>query len=98
MSGKFEPKTPVNLAPPKDDPISIEFLSKCNGKLFPGSHLFCFSTNVLPILPRAFADSYLQELTRAYVMLQSRYLGFGFRMLCSKTDYLLGKDFRCDGQ
>ncbi|EPE27571.1 Cytochrome b5-like heme/steroid binding protein [Glarea lozoyensis ATCC 20868] len=32
MAGKFEPKTPVDLAPPKDDPISTEFLSKCNGK------------------------------------------------------------------
>ncbi|CAG8949973.1 hypothetical protein HYFRA_00004305 [Hymenoscyphus fraxineus] len=30
-SGKFQPKTPVNLDPPKDDPISQEFLSKCNG-------------------------------------------------------------------
>ncbi|OBT69307.1 hypothetical protein VE03_01839 [Pseudogymnoascus sp. 23342-1-I1] len=31
MSGKFEPKTPVTLNPPKDDPITIEHLSKCNG-------------------------------------------------------------------
>jgi hypothetical protein len=27
----FEPKTPVNLAPPKDDPITPEELSKCDG-------------------------------------------------------------------
>jgi membrane-associated progesterone receptor component len=27
----FAPKTPVNLDPPKDDPISQEELSKCDG-------------------------------------------------------------------
>lgn len=32
MSGKFEPKTPVQLAPPKDDVISLEELSKANGE------------------------------------------------------------------
>lgn len=32
MSGKFEPKTPVQLAPPKDDIISLEELSKANGE------------------------------------------------------------------
>lgn len=31
MSGRFEPKTPVNLNPPKDEPISVEYLSKCDG-------------------------------------------------------------------
>ncbi len=31
MAAKFEPKTPVQLAPPKDDPISPEALAKCNG-------------------------------------------------------------------
>ena len=31
MSGKFEPKAPVNLDPPKDDPISPEELAKANG-------------------------------------------------------------------
>ncbi|CZR60617.1 probable DAP1 Damage response protein [Phialocephala subalpina] len=31
MSGKFEPKTPVQLNPPKSDPISPEFLKQCNG-------------------------------------------------------------------
>ncbi|EKD20904.1 hypothetical protein LZ554_007234 [Drepanopeziza brunnea f. sp. 'monogermtubi'] len=35
MTGKFEPKTPVNLAPPKSDPISPEFLAKCNGTQAP---------------------------------------------------------------
>lgn len=34
MAGKFEPKEPIPLAPPKDDPISVEELAKCNGKLF----------------------------------------------------------------
>lgn len=28
---KFEPKTPVQLNAPKSDPISTEYLSKCNG-------------------------------------------------------------------
>ncbi|KAI6781669.1 progesterone binding protein [Emericellopsis cladophorae] len=32
MSGKFEPKAPVNLNPPKDDPISAEELAKANGE------------------------------------------------------------------
>lgn len=32
MSGKFEPKTPVELAPPKDDPITLEELAKADGK------------------------------------------------------------------
>lgn len=31
MSGKFEPKNPVTLNPPKDDPISQEELAKANG-------------------------------------------------------------------
>ncbi|CAH0053201.1 unnamed protein product [Clonostachys solani] len=40
MSGKFEPKAPVNLDPPKDDPISLEELAKANGKVDPPSLLF----------------------------------------------------------
>lgn len=31
MSGKFEPKVPVNLSPPKDDPISLDELAKADG-------------------------------------------------------------------
>ncbi|KAL6363401.1 hypothetical protein LRP88_02814 [Fusarium phalaenopsidis] len=31
MSGKFEPKVPVNLNPPKDDPISPEELAAADG-------------------------------------------------------------------
>jgi hypothetical protein len=27
----FAPKTPVELAPPKDDPITYEELAKCDG-------------------------------------------------------------------
>jgi hypothetical protein len=27
----FEPKKPVEIKPPKDDPIDLEYLSKCNG-------------------------------------------------------------------
>lgn len=33
MSGKFEPKVPVQLDPPKSDPISLEALAAANGKL-----------------------------------------------------------------
>ena len=29
----FEPKTKVELDPPKDDPISLNYLSKCDGVL-----------------------------------------------------------------
>ena len=29
--GRFEPKVPVHLNPPKSDPISKEYLAKCNG-------------------------------------------------------------------
>ncbi|KAI0472545.1 cytochrome b5-like heme/steroid binding domain-containing protein [Xylariaceae sp. FL0804] len=31
MAGKFEPKVPVQLDPPKDDPISQEELARANG-------------------------------------------------------------------
>ncbi|KAJ2992336.1 hypothetical protein NUW58_g525 [Xylaria curta] len=30
MAGKFEPKVPVNLDPPKDDPITLEELSQAD--------------------------------------------------------------------
>lgn len=39
MAGKFEPKVPVQLNPPKDDPISLEDLAKADGKLHFGSRL-----------------------------------------------------------
>jgi hypothetical protein len=29
--GQFAPKTAVELAPPKDDPITVDYLSKCDG-------------------------------------------------------------------
>lgn len=32
MSGRFEPKEPVTLDPPKNDPITVEELAKANGK------------------------------------------------------------------
>ncbi|KAI0406410.1 cytochrome b5 [Xylaria palmicola] len=32
MAGTFEPKVPVNLEPPKDDPITLEELAQANGK------------------------------------------------------------------
>ncbi|TRX88059.1 hypothetical protein FHL15_011061 [Xylaria flabelliformis] len=31
MAGKFQPKVPVNLDPPKDDPITLEDLSQADG-------------------------------------------------------------------
>jgi hypothetical protein len=31
MAGKFEPKVPVQLDPPKDDPISVEALAQADG-------------------------------------------------------------------
>lgn len=31
MSGKFEPKTKVELDPPKDEEISLDYLAKCDG-------------------------------------------------------------------
>ena len=34
----FEPKTKVELDPPKDDIISLDYLSKCDGKFNFGSH------------------------------------------------------------
>lgn len=37
MAGKFEPKTPVTLNPPKYDPISVEELAKCNGIYYPSA-------------------------------------------------------------
>ena len=30
---RFAPKVPVNLDPPKDDPITLEHLAKCDGRL-----------------------------------------------------------------
>lgn len=33
MAGKFEPKEPVVLDPPKDDPISAEELAKADGEI-----------------------------------------------------------------
>nr|XP_036589398.1 steroid-binding protein 3 [Colletotrichum truncatum]KAF6801403.1 steroid-binding protein 3 [Colletotrichum truncatum] len=33
MAGKFEPKVPVNLDPPKDDPITLEELAKADGRM-----------------------------------------------------------------
>lgn len=34
MAGRFEPKVPVQLNPPKDDPISVEELAKATGMFF----------------------------------------------------------------
>jgi hypothetical protein len=41
MSGKFEPKQKVELDPPKDDPISLDYLSKCDGVLLIRSFTAC---------------------------------------------------------
>ena len=29
---RFAPKEPIQLDPPRDDPVSLEYLSKCTGK------------------------------------------------------------------
>lgn len=34
---QFNPKQPVQLDPPKDDPITYEELSKCDGECIPPS-------------------------------------------------------------
>jgi membrane-associated progesterone receptor component len=34
----FEPKTKIELDPPKDDIISLDYLSKCDGELHFGSY------------------------------------------------------------
>lgn len=41
MSGRFEPKTPVTLNPPKDDPISLDYLAKCDGTCAHARHVAC---------------------------------------------------------
>lgn len=33
VTKRFEPKTPIQLNPPKDDPIKLDYLEKCDGKL-----------------------------------------------------------------
>ena len=38
MAGKFEPKEPVQLNPPKNDPISQEELSQATGKFWGACH------------------------------------------------------------
>lgn len=40
MAGRFEPKTPIQLNPPKDDPISPDYLAKCNG-MVPSMFITC---------------------------------------------------------
>src|SRR4051812_12075924 len=39
MAGKFQPKTAVTLDPPKDDIITKEYLSKCDGKCITVIHV-----------------------------------------------------------
>jgi cytochrome b involved in lipid metabolism len=45
----FEPKTKVELDPPKDDIISLDYLSKCDGEL--GSSSCTSTTTRLNALP-----------------------------------------------
>lgn len=49
MSGKFEPKTPVNLDPPKDDPISPEELAAADGMAMSPRHDEEPSTSLNPL-------------------------------------------------
>jgi hypothetical protein len=48
----FEPKNPVDLPPPKSDPISPEHLAKCNGKVS-----ICFKTAVSKIYYLSFSSA-----------------------------------------
>ncbi|RKF54272.1 putative steroid-binding protein 3 [Erysiphe neolycopersici] len=48
MSNRFEPKTPVNLAPPKNDPISPTELKKANGMFSNLSHRRKTSFFIIP--------------------------------------------------
>lgn len=50
QKGKFEPKQPVELAPPKDDVISLEHLSKCDGKPLYTRFYTAFTTERVLIL------------------------------------------------
>ena len=45
----FAPKTPVNLAPPRDDRITYEELAKCDGKGNAISVTFLFRSQLLSI-------------------------------------------------
>lgn len=47
MASRFEPKVPVQLNPPKDDPISKDELAKANGMSL---HLGCASLNLQRLL------------------------------------------------
>lgn len=51
MAGKFEPKVPVTLDPPKDDPISVEELAKADGGL--------------PSIQRLYLDNYTESFLYA---------------------------------
>jgi len=48
----FEPKAPVNLAPPKYDPISPEELAKCDGS-FLSADIYIYATPPNASLPCA---------------------------------------------
>jgi hypothetical protein len=46
--GRFEPKVPVQLDPPKDDLITLEYLSKCDGKTNPARGIR--NSNISPLM------------------------------------------------
>ena len=55
QSKRFAPKVPVQLDPPKDDPISPEELAKCDGRHSPLQTL-CFSAHTPTHTSRAGSD------------------------------------------
>ena len=57
MSGKFEPKQKVELDPPKDDPISLDYLSKCDGM---------YSIVLLLLVPSRLTDIFLEGTHEGY--------------------------------
>src|SRR5690348_3782721 len=93
MSGRFEPKTAVQLNPPKDDPISKEELARANG-----------TTSPAMIRSRSFLTRVNQELRVKSAMWPSKYV-----FPCPQSSRLphkmlippsrpTGQSLRCDWQ
>lgn len=68
MSKKFEPKVPVELNPPKDDPISVEDLAKANGMYFD-------SLTEPPAAPYPYGEYKSSAAVRTHLR-AARYTGF----------------------
>lgn len=78
MSGKFEPKTPVQLNPPKSDPIPVDELAKANGtcispayQLRRGRVLRCSNEKRTPNLPYFLTLSIGIDGAKCYVAIKA---------------------------